>query len=178
MPPLKIIIMGVCGCGKSTVGKLLAQELSGHFIDGDDLHPAANIEKMKAGQPLTDQDRSPWLDHIGEHLSTAQETTVIACSALRRAYRDRIRAAAPDTTFIHLHGTKELLANRLTARPGHFMPASLLDSQLATLEPLQAEETGKQFDIAQDPAAIAADTAAWLHALAEGPHNPQGARSC
>ena len=176
--PLKVVIMGVSGCGKSTVGQLLARELGAHFIDGDHLHPAVNIAKMKAGQALTDQDRAPWLNVIGQELSAAPYTTIIACSALRRAYRDQIRAAAPDSTFIHLHGTKELLAARLTARPGHFMPASLLDSQLATLEPLQQGERGKLFDIAKHPAAIAADAAAWLRTLAEDTQDLKGAKIC
>jgi gluconokinase len=157
--------MGVSGCGKSTVAPLLAQELGGIFIDGDELHPDANIAKMASGTPLTDQDREPWLREVGNRLTSASGTIVIACSALKRSYRDLIRAAAPDTAFAHLHGNRELLAKRLTTRPGHFMPVTLLDSQLATLEPLGPDEQGARFDIAQPPAACAAAAAAWLRSL-------------
>lgn len=157
-----VIAMGVSGCGKSTVGRLLAQELGGEFLDGDDLHPAANVAKMAAGIPLDDADREPWLRLIGEKMAGASGTMVIGCSALKRAYRDIIRAAAPDTAFVHLHGARELLAARMAARPGHFMPVSLLDSQLATLEPLQEDERGRVFDIAEPPVKIADEAAEWL----------------
>lgn len=157
-----VIAMGVSGCGKSTVGRLLAQELGGEFLDGDDLHPAANVAKMAAGIPLDDEDREPWLRLIGEKMAGASGTMVIGCSALKRAYRDIIRAAAPDTAFVHLHGARELLAARMAARPGHFMPVSLLDSQLATLEPLQEDERGRVFDIAEPPVKIADEAAEWL----------------
>ncbi|GAB3280134.1 gluconokinase, GntK/IdnK-type [Sinomonas notoginsengisoli] len=157
-----VIAMGVSGCGKSTVGRFLAQELGGEFLDGDDLHPAANVAKMAAGIPLDDADREPWLRLIGEKMAAASGTMVIGCSALKRAYRDIIRAAAPDTVFVHLHGTRELLAARMAARPGHFMPVSLLDSQLATLEPLQEDERGRVFDIAETPLQIAHEAAEWL----------------
>lgn len=159
---LHVIAMGVSGCGKSTVGRLLAQELGGEFLDGDDLHPEANVAKMAAGIPLDDADREPWLRLIGEKMAGASGTMVIGCSALKRAYRDIIRAAAPDTAFVHLHGTRELLADRMAARPGHFMPVSLLDSQLATLEPLQEDERGRVFDIAEQPVQIAREAAEWL----------------
>jgi carbohydrate kinase (thermoresistant glucokinase family) len=162
--------MGVSGCGKSTVAPLLAQHLGGTFIDGDDLHPRANIAKMAAGTPLTDEDREPWLREIGARLASASDTLVIACSALKRSYRDLIRDAAPGTAFTHLHGTRELLAQRLMARPGHFMPVSLLDSQLATLEPLGSEEDGACFDIADPPEACAAAAAAWLRSRGRHGH--------
>ncbi|GAB2758579.1 gluconokinase [Sinomonas soli] len=159
---LHVIAMGVSGCGKSTVGRLLAQELGGEFLDGDDLHPEANVAKMAAGIPLDDADREPWLRLIGEKMAGASGTMVIGCSALKRAYRDMIRDAAPDTAFVHLHGTRELLAARMAARPGHFMPVSLLDSQLATLEPLQEDERGRVFDIAEQPLQIAREASEWL----------------
>ena len=157
-----VIAMGVSGSGKSTVGQLLADELGGKFIDGDDLHPAANVEKMAAGIPLDDADREPWLREIGARMGAARGTLVIGSSALRRKYRDLIRAAAPDTVFVHLDGSRELLAERMATRPGHFMPPSLLDSQLATLEPLDPDEDGKVFNIAETPEDIAREAADWL----------------
>ncbi len=146
MTDWRIVVMGVSGCGKSSVGLALAEALGARFIDGDDLHPEANKAKMAAGIPLNDDDRWPWLDLVGEAL--AESNTVVACSALKRVYRERILAAAPGTFFVHLHGTRELLAQRMNARPNHFMPVSLLDSQLNTLEPLGADEPGVMLDIA------------------------------
>ncbi len=142
----RIVVMGVSGCGKSSVGIALAESLGARFIDGDDLHPEANKAKMGAGIPLDDSDRWPWLDLVGEALAP---NTVIACSALKRVYRDRIRAAAPGTFFVHLDGSREILEKRLGDRTGHFMPATLLDSQLATLEPLGSDEAGLVIDIDQ-----------------------------
>ncbi|MFC7846926.1 gluconokinase [Arthrobacter sp. NPDC057388] len=145
-----IVVMGVCGCGKSTVGELMAHELGVPFLDGDSLHPAENVAKMAAGTPLTDKDRWPWLATAGTRLRDAGEGgLVLACSALRRSYRDAIRAQAPDTLFLHLHGSRKVLEQRLAARSGHFMPAALLDSQLTTLEPLEADELGLVIDIAR-----------------------------
>jgi carbohydrate kinase (thermoresistant glucokinase family) len=154
----RIVVMGVSGCGKSTVGALLAEHLGARFIDGDDLHPKANKDKMAGGTPLTDEDRWPWLDLVGAALTGAPNPidvfelikptgTVIACSALKRAYRKRILAAAPGTIFVHLHGTPELLASRMKSREGHFMKASMLASQLETLELLGDAEPGKVYDI-------------------------------
>jgi len=151
---VQIVVMGVSGCGKSTVGQLLAQKLSARFIDGDDLHPESNKAKMAAGNPLNDDDRWPWLALVGQALAEGQ--TVVACSALKRVYRERILAAAPQTKFVHLSGSREVLEQRLGARSGHFMPASLLDSQLATLEPLAADEPGLVIDIDQPVADIVA----------------------
>ena len=146
---LRIIVMGVSGCGKTTIGDLVARELGVPFLDGDSLHPVENVAKMAAGTPLTDDDRWPWLATVGTELANAGDGgMVLACSALRRSYRDAIRAQAPDTVFLHLHGSKEVLRARTEGRTGHFMPPALLDSQLATLEPLQADEAGVVVDIA------------------------------
>jgi len=138
-----LVIMGVSGSGKSTVGLVLSTELGVPFVDADDLHPLANVEKMAAGFPLTDDDRWPWLRLVGEALAGAEDTgLVVACSALKRAYRDAILAAEPRARFVFLDATREQLEARVANRPGHFMPASLLDSQLATLEPLELDEPG------------------------------------
>ncbi|WP_336245085.1 gluconokinase, GntK/IdnK-type [Paeniglutamicibacter quisquiliarum] len=163
----RVIVMGVSGCGKSTVGELLGAELGAGFLDGDSLHPQSNIDKMAAGHPLDDADREPWLREVGERLGSAEPgSMVIACSALKRSYRDLIRSEAPGTVFIHLHGTVELLTERMSARPGHFMPVGLLESQLATLEPLESDEAGVVLDIAATPAQLAQEAAAWLDARA------------
>nr|WP_221308655.1 gluconokinase [Nocardiopsis mwathae] len=142
--------MGVSGSGKSTVARQAAERLGLPFSEADGFHPAENIAKMSAGVPLTDEDRRPWLaalaDWIAEHERRA-EPTVMACSALRRRYRDVLRTGAPDVRFIHLHGSREVLARRLADRSGHFMPPALLDSQLATLEPLEGGEDGVTLDI-------------------------------
>lgn len=140
--------MGVSGSGKTTVGERLAAALGLRFVDGDSLHPAANVEKMHAGIPLTDDDRWPWLDAVGAVL--AQGDVVVACSALRRAYRDRLRARAP-FALVYLRGDRTLLAGRIGHREGHFMPASLLDSQLATLEEPSADEHAITLDVAATP---------------------------
>jgi beta-N-acetylhexosaminidase len=158
MTTTQIVVMGVSGCGKSTVGQLLAESLGARFIDGDDLHPKANKDKMAAGTPLNDEDRWPWLDLVGKALAGAPNPvdvfelvkptgTVVACSALKRIYRERILAAAPETLFVHLHGTPELLGSRMKSREGHFMKASMLASQLEILEPLEPQENGKVYDI-------------------------------
>lgn len=156
--------MGVTGCGKTTVGQMLAEQLGGRFLDGDSLHPQENIAKMRAGTPLEDADREPWLRQIGAELADADDATdlVIGCSALKRSYRDIIRDAAPEVRFVHLHGSRELLADRLRERPGHFMPASLLDSQLATLEMLGPDEAGRMFDIADAVEDVVDQARGWL----------------
>lgn len=141
MKPL-LVLMGVSGSGKTTVGIALAAALGVPFRDADDLHPAANVAKMAAGHALTDDDRMPWLALVGAELAAAPDGLVIACSALKRMYREAILAAAPVTRFVLLEGSRELLESRVQHRHGHFMPASLLDSQLATLEPLAADEPG------------------------------------
>ena len=141
-----VVVMGVSGSGKTTVGAALADALGLRFVDGDALHPAANVAKMAAGIPLGDADRAPWLDAIGAVLAAGP--VVVACSALKRAYRDRLRAAAPGLQLVFLDGDRALLASRMAARPGHFMPTSLLDSQLATLERPDHDEHALTADIA------------------------------
>ena len=137
---LRLVIMGVSGCGKSSVGAALASRLGIAYRDGDDLHPASNVEKMRQGTSLTDADRWPWLDAVAERLAR-EAPVILGCSALKRVYRDRIRAGAGGpVTFLHLAGSRELIAARMAARRGHYMPTSLLDSQFATLEPPGADE--------------------------------------
>ncbi len=163
VPPL--VVMGVQGSGKSTSGRAIAAALALPFIDGDDLHPVSNKEKMASGHPLTDADRAPWLEAIGTALADGLargESTVIACSALKRRYRDLIRSFAPDTRFVHLSGAQRLIAERLTHRDHEYMPPTLLDSQFETLEPLEADEAGIRVDISLTPAEIAAFVAAEL----------------
>lgn len=156
-----VVVMGVSGCGKSTVGALLAARLGVPFVDADSLHPEVNVAKMAAGTPLDDADRGPWLAAVAASFS-GDASLVIACSALKRDYRDLIRAGAPDSQFVHLHGTAELLAARVGARPGHFMPPALLASQLATLEPLGADESGFVLDVAEPVQTLVDDAIAGL----------------
>jgi gluconokinase len=140
--------MGVSGSGKTTVGAALAQRLRVPFADADDFHPPENVAKMSAGTPLDDLDRLPWLHAIGswqaEHVATG---AVVSCSALKRRYRDVLREAAPGQRFVHLDGQPEVVARRVAGRPGHFMPASLVESQFATLEPLGEGEKGLTLDL-------------------------------
>ncbi|NDK89582.1 gluconokinase [Gordonia desulfuricans] len=149
-----VVVMGVSGSGKSTVGAALAQRLRVPFADADDFHSPANIAKMSAGEPLTDADRGPWLDDIGRWLAEHREGGVMSCSALRHIYRDRLRAACPDVVFVHLTGTPEVIAARQATRPGHFMPTSLLASQFDTLEDLGADERGVVVDVDRNVDAI------------------------
>ena len=138
-----VTVMGVSGCGKTTVGAALAQRLGVPFADADDFHPAANVAKMSAGTPLDDLDRLPWLQTISLWLADhAAAGAVVSCSALKHWYRTILREAAPTQVFIHLAGSPEVVARRVAGRPGHFMPASLVDSQFATLERLQDDEIG------------------------------------
>jgi len=161
-----VVVMGVAGTGKSTIAGALAERLGWPFGEGDDLHPAANVAKMAAGIPLEDADRWPWLDAIAAwtaEQAAAGNSTIVTCSALRRTYRDRLRAAAPGTVFVHLVGSPALLAERMTARKDHFMPTSLLGSQLETLEPLEADEPGFTVDVELPAAAIVDEVLDQLH---------------
>jgi len=163
--------MGVTGSGKSTIGSLLAQRLTCDFIDADDLHPDANKKKMHAGIPLTDADRQPWLHLVARAIQTeldAQRGVVVACSALKRAYRDILRASAPAVEFLYLEGDRDLLARRLNTRTGHFMSPALLDSQLETLEPLQPDEHGIVIDIADNPVSMVDEAMAALQSFGPG----------
>jgi gluconokinase len=145
-----IVVMGVSGSGKSTVGAALAQRLRVPFADADDFHPPVNIAKMTAGHPLNDDDRRPWLESIGGWLAEHVDGGVMSCSALKHAYRDQLREHCPSVEFLHLAGTPEVIGRRQASRPGHFMPPSLLASQFETLEPLTADEHGVVIDVDQD----------------------------
>lgn len=151
-----IVVMGVAGSGKSTVAAALADHLGWQIVDADDLHPPENVAKMRGGVPLTDADRMPWLRQVRDLLSTEHGGLIVSCSALRRRYRDILRGARCRIRFLHLDGTPELLASRLDSRRGHFMPATLLDSQLAALEPLEPDEDGVVVDVTASPDDIVA----------------------
>lgn len=164
--PLTIVVMGVAGTGKTTIGPLVAARLGVPYAEGDDFHPAANVAKMSAGIPLDDADRWPWLDAIGAWAhGRAGRGGVVSSSALKRSYRDRLRAAAPGLVFLHLTGDRTLIERRMAERRGHFMPAALLDSQFATLQPLGADEAGVAVDVSGTPEEIAERAAAALRPL-------------
>jgi gluconokinase len=148
----RIVVMGVSGAGKTCIAGALARRLASEYADGDAFHSPENRAKMAAGKPLEDADRWPWLEAIGDYLAQrAAHGAVVSCSALRRRYRDVLRRAAPDLVFVHLDGDPRLIERRLAARRGHFMPPSLLASQISTLEPLQPDERGIAVDIAPTP---------------------------
>ncbi|MFZ1282739.1 MAG: gluconokinase [Propionicimonas sp.] len=173
MTQTHLVVMGVAGCGKSTVAKALQERLGWIVAEGDDYHPASNIAKMSSGIPLSDEDRWPWLDTIAAWTAEQDRAglpTIVTCSALRRVYRDRLRAAPGRTVFVHLTGTPELLTARMSARTDHFMPPTLLPSQLATLEPLQADEEAIVIDIDRSIDEIAEVAISQLH-LASAPHH-------
>lgn len=163
-----VVVMGVSGSGKTTIGTLVAHELGVDFVDGDSLHPIENVQKMASGTPLDDDDRWPWLEIVGRTLhehGERREGLVVACSALKRVYRERIRSQAPSALFLHLDGTVEVLTRRIEGRSGHFMPAALLESQIETLEPLAQEEGGYVLNIDQPVADMVDDAVTRLRAL-------------
>ncbi len=171
-PRLHLVVTGVSGSGKTTVGRELAERLSCPFADADDFHPPGNVAKMSAGIPLDDEDRRPWIEAIAAWIrdrAAAREAAVVTCSALKHAYRDVLRAASPDVRFVHLTGSPELLAQRLGKRRGHFMPPALLASQLATLEPLGPDEPGITVDVTPPPGEIAETVLARLRGPTSGP---------
>ena len=154
MESIRWVVMGVSGCGKSTVGHELAQASGVPYIEGDQFHPAANVAKMSAGIALSDDDRADWLLALQSQIRDAQQLgagLVLSCSALKRRYRDLLRKGDPALRFAHLNGARELISARMQARVGHYMPTSLLDSQFRDLEPLQADEAGVTLDIATPP---------------------------
>lgn len=157
--PAIYVVMGVSGCGKSTVGAQLAAALGVSFLEGDSLHPARNVARMAAGFALSDEDREGWLQALAGRIRQARlagQGLVLSCSALKRSYRDILRQGAPDLRFIHLHGASDLLAARMAERTGHYMPLSLLASQLGTLEVPGEEENAQRFDVASRPEDIVA----------------------
>ena len=163
------VVMGVSGSGKSTVGRLLAGRLGWTFIEGDDLHPQANRRKMSAGKPLTDTDRWPWLDRIVAEVNGVSAhggSAIIACSALRRSYRDRLRTCDGPVHFLHLEGDPAIIRARMNRRTGHFMPPALLESQLATLELASGDEILFSLDIGASPNCLVEQAVQWL--LREG----------
>jgi gluconokinase len=164
-PAPLVVVMGVSGCGKSTVGRLIAKRLACEFLEGDDLHPPRNLERMAAGIALTDHDRRDWLKAIAEQLadaSAARHGLIVSCSALKRSYRNQLRTASGELAFVHIHGSLDVLEARMLARTGHFMPPSLLASQLQTLEPPGADERCITLDAALPPENIAEQASLWL----------------
>jgi gluconokinase len=157
-PQPVLVIMGVSGAGKTTVAELLADRLGWDFAEGDDLHPAANVAKMSAGVPLTDEDRWPWLDRVAIWIRARTAVGIpgiITCSALKRVYRDKL--SGNNVVFVHLVGARDVIAERLAGRVDHYMPSSLLDSQVASLEPTQGDENAVSLVVGSDPAQDAAE---------------------
>lgn len=160
-----VVVMGVCGCGKSLIGRMLAGRLGVAYVEGDEHHPPANIARMSAGTPLTDEDRAGWLGVLAGFIADADrrgEGLVLSCSALKRRYRDQLRGSqlggdGRSVAFLHLHGDKALIAERMRARSAHFMPTSLIDSQFAALEPPGADEAALTVDVARSPDEIVAE---------------------
>jgi gluconokinase len=170
--PTCVVVMGVSGSGKSTVARMLADRLGRPMAEADEFHPAANIGKMSAGAPLTDADRAPWLAAIRDWITeraAAGESTVVTCSALKRAYRDVLRGADARVRFLHLHGTADVIGERMRHRSGHFMPPSLLRSQFDALEPLTSDEDGVAVDVTRTPELIVEDAVTRLDLAAGHP---------
>jgi gluconokinase len=174
--------MGVSGSGKTTVGALLAGRLQWAYAEADDFHPPANLQKMRAGEPLTDEDRRPWLQAIGAWIDkqiAAGRPAVVSCSALKRSYRDVLRGSAPDRyrrqlRFVYLEGGRDLIAQRMSARHGHFFPASLLDSQFRDLEPPGPDEHALTVPVRGDPGEITDEIVARLGLAAPDEATPSG----
>src|ERR1700683_342803 len=165
-PTAAIVVMGVTGSGKTTIGTLLARRLAVPYLEADDFHPDANVTKMRAGTPLTDEDRQPWLAAIGQQIAAGTAPPpVISCSALKRQYRNLLRQADPRTWFLHLVIEQPAASRRVEGRPGHLMPPSLVPSQFTALEPLQAE-AGATLDATQPPQDIITSTLS--HLIAQG----------
>ena len=174
---MHFVFMGVSGSGKSSIARPVAERLGFAFAEADEFHPPANIAAMSAGIPLTDEDRLPWLHALAGWIAdreAAGEHSVMACSALRRCYRDVLRSGAPDVRFLHPAGPRELIGERLAGRSGHFMPAGLLDSQYATLEPLQPDEAGRTLDVSRTVEELIEEAAGLVRAALAG---EGGARS-
>jgi len=163
-----LVVMGVAGCGKSLIGQLLAQQLGAEALEGDSFHPPENIARMSAGIPLTDADRAGWLAVLAQRLAEGRargRRMVLSCSALKRRYRDSLRQGDPDLVFVCLHGERGLIEARMASRPDHFMPVSLLDSQLRDLELPQNDERAVLCDLAETPQRLVAEIVAQLGAL-------------
>jgi gluconokinase len=163
--PVIVVVMGVSGSGKTLIGSALADALGGRFVEGDQFHPPENIARMSSGMPLRDEDRWGWLDAIAIEINEAErngETLVVACSALKRIYRDRLRLASRHLRFVYLEIGRDVAAARVAARKGHFMPASLIESQFADLQPPAPDENALKLDATGDPAELAAYAASAL----------------
>jgi gluconokinase len=171
MRPLHVVVMGVAGCGKSAVGRRIAQQLGLPLVEGDEFHPLRNIEKMRQGLPLDDQDRAGWLGRLGHELMRHPGGAILTCSALKRAYRDSLRAAAPELYFVHLQLSQDEALQRVAARDGHFYPPSLVASQFDALEDPRAEPRVLVVDAGSPLEEIALQAAGWLRAGSLGNSN-------
>lgn len=161
------VMMGICGCGKTTAAQAVQTHLDCPYAEGDDFHTQANREKMGAGIPLTDEDRWPWLGNLRDWMSTQAQQgakhTVVTCSALKKAYRDILRQADGEVHFVHLSPPVDVNRERMAARKGHYMKANMVDSQLAILEPLQPDESGVVIDSAGSPEDVSVEICTWLN---------------